>query len=87
MTILSIINNQGLTPNGLHRTHSIGSPMRRIKILNKEDVSIDRQFWQEKTTEERLSAVEVLREQYYVIHGLTSTPRILKEVSIRERSK
>jgi len=59
--------------------------MRRIKILIKEDVSIDRQFWQEKTTEERLSAVELLREQYYVIQGLTSTPRILKEVSIKER--
>ena len=69
------------------QTHQIIDVPKHLKILNKEDVSVDRQFWQEKTTEERLSAVEVLREQYYVIHGLTSTPRILKEVSIRERSK
>ena len=62
----------------------MGGAMRKIKIIDREDLSSDRQFWEKKSPEERLSAVEFLREQYYVIQGFESVPRILKDISIRE---
>ena len=56
-----------------------------IRILNKEDDAAMRLFWQDKTPEERLDAVEFLREQYYVIRGYETVPRIIKELHMVER--
>ncbi len=39
-------------------------------------------FWQSKTPEERLEAVETIREQYYAMLGHTSPPRIKKIIRI-----
>ena len=56
-----------------------------IRILNKEDEAATRIFWLDKTPEERLEAVELLREQYYVIRGYETVPRIIKELHMVER--
>ena len=44
---------------------------RYLSIVDRDDVDGAIAFWQEKTPEERLSAVEFLREQYYLILGFT----------------
>jgi len=56
--------------------------IRRISIVDKDDVDSAIAYWQEKTPEERLSAVEFLREQYYIILGFDDIPRISKTVKI-----
>ena len=56
-----------------------------IRISNKEDEAATRIFWLDKTPEERLEAVELLREQYYVIRGYETVPRITKELHLVER--
>ena len=56
-----------------------------IRISNKEDEAATRIFWLDKTPEERLEAVELLREQYYVIRGYETVPRIIKELHMVER--
>ena len=55
---------------------------RHISIVDKDDVDSAIAYWKEKTPEERLSAVEFLREQYYLILGLDDIPRISKTVNI-----
>jgi len=55
---------------------------RHISIVDKDDVDSAIAYWKEKTPEERLSAVEFLREQYYMIMGLDEIPRISKTVNI-----
>ena len=55
---------------------------RHISIVDKDDVDSAIAYWREKTPEERLSAVEFLREQYYMIMGLDEIPRISKTVNI-----
>ena len=59
--------------------------IRHISIVDKDDVDSAIAYWQEKTPEERLSAVEFLREQYYCIQGYAKVPRISKTVNIVER--
>jgi hypothetical protein len=44
----------------------------------------DHEFWKTKTPEERLSAVEFLREQCFVIQGYDHLPSIIMEINIRE---
>jgi hypothetical protein len=56
-----------------------------IRISNKEDQEATRLFWQDKSPEERLDAVEFLREQYYVVQGYETGPRIVKELHLVER--
>jgi len=56
-----------------------------IRILNKEDEAATRIFWLDKTADERLEAVELLREQYYVIRGYETVPRLIKELHMVER--
>ena len=63
------------------------STKNKIAILEKEDVTWTIRFWKEKSPEERLSAVEFLREQFYIIQGHTDIPRIIRELKIVERSK
>jgi len=56
-----------------------------IRISSKEDEAATRRFWLDKSPEERLDAVEFLREQYYVIQGYKTVPRIIKELHLVER--
>jgi hypothetical protein len=56
-----------------------------IRISSKEDEAATRLFWRDKTPEERLDAVEFLREQYYVIQGYETVPRLIKELQMVER--
>jgi len=60
---------------------------RRLVIVDKDDGNGTRLFWQQKSPEERLSAVEFLREQYYIIQGYQSVPRIKRELNIVDRLK
>jgi hypothetical protein len=56
-----------------------------IRISNEEDEAATRQLWRDKSSEERLDAVEFLREQYYIIRGYETVPRIVKELRLVER--
>jgi hypothetical protein len=56
-----------------------------IRISNKEDEEATRQFWLGKSPEERLDAIEFLREQYYIIRGYETVPRIIKELHLVDR--
>jgi len=61
---------------------------RRYKIIpvsKKEDDEMTRLFWKNKSRDERLSAVEFLREQYYIIQGYNVPPSIIRELRIVER--
>jgi len=55
-----------------------------IRISSKEDEAATRRFWLDKSPEERLDAVEFLREQYYVIRGYKKVPRLVKELRVVE---
>ena len=56
-----------------------------IRISSKEDGAETRLFWLAKSPEERLDAVEFLREQYYIIRGYETVPRLIKELHLVER--
>ena len=56
--------------------------MKKIVVLEKENKELYRDYWRIKSPEERLSAVEFLREQFYVIQGFASVPRLTKIVHI-----
>ena len=51
----------------------------------REDEEATRRFWSDKSPEERLNAVEFLREQYYVIRGYKEVPRLIKKLQMVER--
>jgi len=63
------------------------SMKKDIVILDRDDGAKDVLFWKNKTPEERLNAVEILREQYYVIKGYKDIPRIERIIRIVERLK
>lgn len=56
-----------------------------IRISSKEDEAETRLFWLDKSPEERLDAVELLRDQYYVIRGYDTVPRLIKKLHMVER--
>ena len=58
-----------------------------LVVVEKESEKEDLSFWRQRTPEERLSAVELLREQYYAIQGHKTVPRIIKTLRIIERMK
>ena len=58
--------------------------MRKIIIVEKENEEVDRHYWMSKSPEDRLSTVEFLREQFYVIQGFASVPRLTKKICIVE---
>ncbi len=58
--------------------------MKNIQLLDKEDPAADLEYWMKKTPEERLDAVEFLREQYYAIQGYPDTPRMIRAVTLVE---
>ncbi|HUV60157.1 MAG TPA: hypothetical protein VMW09_08600 [Desulfatiglandales bacterium] len=43
-----------------------------------------RRFWRNKSPDERLSAVEFLREHYYIIQGYKDPPSIIRELHVVE---
>jgi len=53
-----------------------------ISVTKKEDDEMTRCFWKNKSPDERLSAVEFLREQYYIIQGYKVPPSIIRELHI-----
>ena len=55
---------------------------RFIAIIDKKDDEKTRRYWEEKSPEERVSAVEFLREHYYIINGYKSVPRIKKKLRV-----
>jgi hypothetical protein len=58
--------------------------MKKLSIVKTDADNDDHEFWQTKTPEERLSAVEFLREQCFIIQGYDHLPPIIKEINIRE---
>ena len=55
---------------------------RTYKIVDRNAADTSTEFWKKKTPEERISAVEFLREQYYLIQGFKEAPRINKTIEI-----
>jgi hypothetical protein len=58
-----------------------------IVVVDNENETETLLFWRKHTPEERLSAVEILREQYYVICGYTTIPRIIRELHLVDHAK
>jgi hypothetical protein len=58
--------------------------MKKISIIKRDEKNNDHKFWKTKTPEERLSAVEFLREQCYIIQGYDQLPSILRKIRIRK---
>jgi len=58
--------------------------MKKIIVLENESQAADRLFWEKRTPEERLSAVEFLREQFYAIKGYATVPRLVKKIHVSE---
>ena len=54
-----------------------------VHIIKKNDDTSDLKFWQEKTPQERIDAVEFLRRQYYSLCGYTAIPRIIRIIQFR----
>jgi len=54
-------------------------------LLDRDDGSTTRQFWAKRSVEERLSAVEFLREQFYAIAGYPSLPRLVRKIRLISR--
>mgnify|MGYP006886004619 CR=1 FL=1 len=53
-----------------------------IKISENNSGEDSRDFWMSKTPEERLEALEVIREHYYLMKGYRETPRIKRIIKI-----
>ena len=53
-----------------------------IRVLVQENEEENRLFWRTKSSEDRISAVELLREQYYAIQGYQTVPSIVREIRI-----
>ena len=62
--------------------------MRRLHIAmldRNEDQTLD--FWKRRSAEERVGAVEFLREQYCILSGHTTVPRMVKTLRLAERPR
>jgi hypothetical protein len=60
---------------------------RKVTIKDRREPDIDYDFWKSKSTEERVSAVEFLREQCYLAMGYDNPPGIIRVVKVSERIK
>jgi hypothetical protein len=54
-----------------------------VHVVSREEEGADLAFWLAKPPEERLSAVELLREQYYALSGYKSLPRLAHTLQLR----
>ena len=57
--------------------------MKKIAIINRNADNNDHEFWKIKTPDERISAVEFLREQCFIVQGYDHLPSIIMEINIR----
>jgi len=58
-----------------------------IVIVDREDAKNDIAFWKKKTPDERLDAVEFLREQCYLAMGIQEEPRLVRELRVVEKQR
>jgi len=65
--------------------HDMDKQALPILILDREDDTHDVEFWNTKTPEERLDAVEFLREQCYLAMGIQEAPRLVRELRVVEK--
>ncbi|MFH1724990.1 MAG: type IV toxin-antitoxin system AbiEi family antitoxin domain-containing protein [Elusimicrobiota bacterium] len=56
-----------------------------VRLVPKGDETADLKYWLGKSPEERVSAVEFLREQYYAMAGYKSHPRLAHTIQLRSR--
>jgi len=59
-----------------------GLVRRNYGGFTRQDDEMTRRFWKNKSPDERLSAVEFLREHYYIIQGYKASPSIIRELRI-----
>jgi len=55
---------------------------RTVIIKDRREPDTDYEFWKTRSPEERLEAVEFLREQCYLAMGYTEPPRITRVVTV-----
>ena len=60
-------------------------PNKLIRVVDRHDDEATRLFWKNKSPDERLSAVEFLREQCYVIQGYEEPPSIIRKLRLVSR--
>ena len=78
---------KALDEYGIEANSMVQKKNRRLVIVDKDDDEETRRYWQQKSPEERLSAVEFLREQFYIIQGYQSVPRIKRDLKLVDRLK
>jgi hypothetical protein len=59
--------------------------MKKIKLVEPKEDDNAISYWMQKTSEERLDALELLREQFYIIQGYQSVPRIIRVLKLVDR--
>lgn len=68
----------------LIRSEEKNRPMS-LRIVDKEDPRADLQFWLGKSPEERIEAVEFLRQQCHLVTGQKTLPRLVRSIQVRDR--
>ena len=53
-----------------------------MKIIEQKKVEDSYAYWMSKTPEERVEAVETIRDHYYSMLGYTEPPRIKKIIRL-----
>ena len=59
----------------------------KVTIKDRREPDTDYDFWKSKSPEERIGAVEFLREQCYLAMGYSEPPAITRVVKVTERTK
>ncbi len=62
-------------------------PRACIRIVERGAQDDSFAYWRGKSPEERLAAVEFLREQYYALSGYKTLPRLARVVSLSLKRK
>ena len=60
---------------------------KRIALKDRREPDDDYDFWKSKSPEERIDAVEYLREQCYLAMGYEKPPGIVRVVKVSEIKK
>lgn len=57
----------------------------QIRITDSENEDReDLAYWRSRSPEERIAAMETLREQFYALQGYKETPRLQRVITIRK---
>jgi hypothetical protein len=59
----------------------------KVTIKDRREPDTDYDFWMTKSPDERIEAVEFLREQCYLAMGYSEPPAIARVVKVTERTK